>query len=102
MGPANLRYQKSKVAILTQYALKHEDGSPVTQVDGNTTLFDFGKGPGVATEEVAAALNELNDEDVTLPGCRMVLASELGTARLTPVQSRVLIAAKLLEDVEPA
>ncbi len=102
VGPANQRYQKSKTAVLTTHAVKDEKGDPVTQTVGTSILFDFGQGLGVATPEVIAALNELNDEDVALAGCRMVLVSELGTASLTPVQSRVLIAAKLLEDAEPA
>ncbi len=101
VGPANARYQKAKFARLNELAKKDTTGKPITQTVGNVVMFDFGEGFGVTPEHVGQAIAELNDEDITLPGARMVLVSELGTAKLTPAQSRVLIAAKMLEDKEP-
>lgn len=101
VAPAFARYQKQKLAKLTELAKRDEHGKPLTQTVGNMTSFDFGEGFGAVPPNVQAALEEMNDEDVTLSGVRMVLVAELGTARLSPMQSRVLTAAKLLEDREP-
>ncbi len=99
--PAFARYQKERMKRLTGLALKGPDGKPITQTTGTVMQFDFGGGFGVVPEHVTTALDELNDEDVPLSGVRTVVVAELGTAKLTPAQSRVLIAAKLLEDREP-
>ncbi len=101
IGPAHERYHKERLKRLRALAKKDEKGNPITQVNGALLIFDFGEGFGVVPDTVHAALAELNDEDITLSGVRMVKVAELGTAKLTPAQSRVLIAAKLLEDVEP-
>ncbi len=99
--PAHQRYQKEKLKRLNELAKKDEGGKPITQTVGPIVQFDFGQGFGVVPDHVNEAVAELNDEDVVLSGVRMVLVAELGTAVLTPAQSRVLIAAKLLEDCEP-
>lgn len=100
--PARDRYRKEKFGLLTRHAKRDERGQPITQTVGGMTIqFDFGQGFNVVTPEVAEALAELNDEDVILPGVRMITHAELGACPITAGQERVLIRAGLLEDKEP-
>lgn len=99
LGPAVQTYNEQKLALLQEHA-KQEDGKPVTRLDGQTITFDFGQGFGVVTPEVTAALGELNDEDVSLPGVRMISHAELGECPITAEQEMVLLGV-LLIDAEP-
>lgn len=99
IGPAHQTYQEQKLALLQDHAVK-KDGKPVFEQRENTLLFDFGHGIGVTTPEVNAALKELNDEDISLPGVRMITHAELGDCPIT-VQQEAALLGVLLTDEAP-
>lgn len=99
--PAGQRYQKEKLALLTKHAKKDGNNLPVTQQYGNVIAFDFGEGFGVTPSQAQTEIDQMNDEDVTLSGVRMITHAELGALPITAAQESVLIKAGLLEDREP-
>lgn len=105
VAAAAFAYNKQHVAQLEIHAKKDGDGRAITQSletpQGRVTQYDFGAGFGVTTPEFEAAMAELNDEDITLPGVRQTLMAELKDAPLTGVHLSVLIKCGLLEDKEP-
>lgn len=101
LGPAVQTYNEQKLALLTEHAKRDDKGQPITQTVDQTVSFDFGLGFGAVTPDVTTALEELNDEDVSLPGVRMISHAELGECPITGEQEAVLLGV-LLIDEEPA
>lgn len=102
VGPAHATYRENYRALLLAHAITDADGKPIARDLGDgRTQYDLGRGFGQTTPEFDAALAELNDEPITLPGCRMITHAELGACPITVQQEQALIAAGILEDKEP-
>lgn len=100
--PAAQRYTKERTALLEKHAKKEANGAAVKQPVGNGGFqYDLGQGFGATTPEYDAELATINDEDITLSGCRMITHAELGSCPITAFQERILVKAGLLEDKEP-
>ena len=100
------KYTEQHAALLKKHAATNEAGQPLTQPitlpNGQSGVqYDLGAGFGQTTPAFEAELKELNDEDITLPGVRMITHAELGGCPITGTHELILLAAGLLEDKEP-
>lgn len=93
-------YAENEEALIKRCAVTREDGTVafVERPDGRR---GFDLKPELR-DEYHRELAGLQAESVTLAGCRMITHAELGACPITGEQEKVLIAAGLLEDAEPA
>lgn len=93
-------YQKVVLEFLKTVVTRDEKDEPIfTPTDAGGVSFT------IAPEKLAdyqSGIAGLADEPVTLTGVRQITHAELGACPITVEQERVLIAAGLLEDAEPA
>lgn len=100
IGPAHQTYQEQKVALLELHAVK-VDGKAVTEsLPNGQTRYDLGAGFGKTTPAFDADFKAINDEDIPLPGVRMITHAELGDCPITLQQEAALLGV-LLVDEEP-
>lgn len=105
VGPAHQTYQEQKNALLLKHAVRDAEDKPITRettLNGQpATQYDLGAGFGNVTPAYLADLKDLNEEPITLTGCRRITHAELGACPITVQMETALIAAGLLEDSEP-
>lgn len=98
-GPAYELYSKQAIDLMKKVATRDEKDMPILkQTDAGIT---FNVRPE-CQEEYAKESAALLEEEVVLSGCRAITHAELGNCPITGQQERVLIAAGLLVDEEPA
>lgn len=104
------RYVVTKATIAVTTALKAYDGLQAKLIDQYCERDGEGRpvmlGPNSFKMRDIAGYNAENnvllDEDVTLAGVRQITRAEVGECPITAQHERILIAAGLLEDAEPA
>lgn len=89
---------KEEQQIIQRCAVKDEHGKIAFRVNGTRGSYDIIEG---LREEHDRDKQALWEKEYTVEGVRMLLHAELGACPITAKQERILIACKVLDDVEP-